>query len=221
MVRPTWVTAVGVLGIIFGCTGILGGGQQIMMPKILVFQQDMMADMQADMQRARNNSNCHSDAASNAAGIGHDNSANGSAGASGPSEPAGKPCRSASTQIPDFPEFLKDMWNFPAWFPTFMVISGVIRCLVAALYLFSAIWFIQLKPSSVWLFSVALSLSIALGIAQFVATLFAGTFMLAVMMAGSSVGMVIDAVLLLVIWLSDRTAFKARPSTLEASTASS
>jgi hypothetical protein len=191
-----------------------------MMPKILVFQQDMMADMQADMQRARNNSNCHSDTATNPTGSGDGHSANGSADASGTAEPAAKPCRSASTQTPEFPEFLKDMWNFPTWFPTFMVISGAIRCLVAALYLFSAIWFIQLKPSSVWLFSVALSLSIALGIAQFVATLFAGTFMLAVMMAGSSVGMVIDAVLLLVIWLSDRTVFKARPPTLEATTAS-
>ena len=92
-----------------------------------------------------------------------------------------------------------------------MEVSGALRSLIGAFYLFSAIWFIQLKPSAIWLFSAALSLSIVLGIAQFATVFFTGTFLLVVMMAGSSVGMLLDAVLLVVIWMSDRSAFRPIP----------
>lgn len=42
MEKPTWVKVIGILGIIFGCTGILGSLNIIVMPKIMGFQQEMM-----------------------------------------------------------------------------------------------------------------------------------------------------------------------------------
>ncbi len=46
MKRPTWVTVVGVLGIIFGCLGIIGAGQEIFMPKIMQIQKEMFSKME-------------------------------------------------------------------------------------------------------------------------------------------------------------------------------
>ncbi|MGD8669435.1 MAG: hypothetical protein PVF31_05095 [Desulfobacterales bacterium] len=45
MKRPTWVTIVGVLGIIFSCLGILAAGQEMIMPKILEMQKEMLSDI--------------------------------------------------------------------------------------------------------------------------------------------------------------------------------
>jgi len=44
--KPTWVTVIGVLGIIFGCFGILGGGQEIAMPKMMKMQKEMLTAME-------------------------------------------------------------------------------------------------------------------------------------------------------------------------------
>ena len=221
MARPSWVTAVGVLGIIFGCTGILGGGQQMLLPKMLAFQKEMFSDMKTDMDRARRNSNCHNDSAVSSSGS--DSSAagvtSGEGVASGEAGVPKRPCQAAPFPGPGFPAVFQDLWNFPPWFATWMEISGALRCLVGAFYLFSAIWFIQLKPSSIGLFSTALSLSIMLGVAQLFATFFTATFLLAAMMAGSSVGLVFDLVLLIVIWVSDRTAFRPLPAAIERSPA--
>ena len=42
MKRPTWVTIVGVLIIIFGVFGIFGSGQLIFMPTMMEFQKDLL-----------------------------------------------------------------------------------------------------------------------------------------------------------------------------------
>jgi hypothetical protein len=212
-VRPSWVTAIGVLGIIFGCTAILGGGQQMMMPKILAFQKQMFADMSADMERARKNSNCHNDSA--VPGSAADSSARSVGSGAVPAPRA--PCQAGSLPFSSagVPALFQDLWSFPPWFATWMVITGALRTVIGALYLFSAIWFIQMKPSSIWLFSVALSLSILLGVVQLAATFFAASFMVAAMMAGSSVGMIFDVVMLIVIWMSDRSAFRPAPVVLD------
>ena len=49
MKRPGWVTAVGVIGIIIGCLGIVGAGQSIMMPKMLDIQKEFWTEMKASM----------------------------------------------------------------------------------------------------------------------------------------------------------------------------
>lgn len=42
MNKPTWVKVIGILGIIFGCTGILGSFQLMVLPKIFEFQQKLL-----------------------------------------------------------------------------------------------------------------------------------------------------------------------------------
>ena len=46
MEKPTWVKVVGILGIIFGVTGLFGGMQTTMMPTVMDFQQRMLESIQ-------------------------------------------------------------------------------------------------------------------------------------------------------------------------------
>jgi hypothetical protein len=42
MKRPTWVTVIGVLAIIFGCLGVMNATSTIMLPRMLEFQKSFM-----------------------------------------------------------------------------------------------------------------------------------------------------------------------------------
>jgi len=51
MQRPTWVLAVGILGIVFGIFGIIGSGQSILMPVFMKFQKQMMPQIEEQIQK--------------------------------------------------------------------------------------------------------------------------------------------------------------------------
>jgi len=51
MMRPTWVTVVGVLVIIFGCFGLFGSGKMIILPQILAFEQKILHSVEDEMRR--------------------------------------------------------------------------------------------------------------------------------------------------------------------------
>ena len=51
MKRPTWATVVGIMGIIIGCFGILGGGQFMMMPKMMEMQKEVWSGMQESIEK--------------------------------------------------------------------------------------------------------------------------------------------------------------------------
>jgi hypothetical protein len=51
MKRPTWATVVGIIGIVMGCFGILGGGQLMIMPKMMEMQKGMWTAMQESMEK--------------------------------------------------------------------------------------------------------------------------------------------------------------------------
>ena len=51
MKRPTWATVISVLGIILSLLGLLGAGQDIMMPKMMEFQKQMFTQMEEIQKR--------------------------------------------------------------------------------------------------------------------------------------------------------------------------
>ena len=51
MKRPTWVTIVGIMGIVFGCFGILGNGQMMIMPKMLKLQKKIWSGMKESFEK--------------------------------------------------------------------------------------------------------------------------------------------------------------------------
>ncbi len=141
MKKPTWVTVVGILGIIFSCLGILGAGQEMIMPKMLQMQKEMVSDIgnmiEKEMEKERAKQS------------------NRQGGQKGGAEfPMGM-----------FKSFTK-MFDFPPWYGTWSIISGILKLLICAFFLFASIRLLQLKPSSIRLFYWAAGSSIALGVVK-------------------------------------------------------
>lgn len=49
--RPRWMTTIGILGIVFGCFGLMSAAQTIFMPTFMEFQRKAFTAMQADAAR--------------------------------------------------------------------------------------------------------------------------------------------------------------------------
>lgn len=187
MKRPTWATIVGILGIIFGCIGILGAGQEIFMPKMLKIQNEMFTEMEkvAAEQRAKNSSekiNAEQDS------------------------------RNQNLALsPEMFEPMRKMWEYPDWFGPWSIFTGVVKAIISAIYLLASIWLLQIKPSSISLFYWAAGLSIALCVLKGIATLSALSFMGMAMMLGSSFAAFIDIILIIVVITGNKEAFQLQP----------
>ena len=51
MKRPTWATAIGIIGIVIGSFGVLGSVQSMMMPMMVEFQKSMISTMQDAIEK--------------------------------------------------------------------------------------------------------------------------------------------------------------------------
>ena len=182
MKRPTWATVVGVLGIIFSCLGILGAGQEIIMPKIFKFQKEMISDfkeiIQEEIEKERANQ----------------------------LDQEGGINSSADIPMGIFQSFIK-MMDFPDWFGTWSIISGILKLLVSGFFLLASIRLLQIKPSSIRLFYWAAGSSIALGVLKGMVALSAVSFMAIAMMFGGVFGIVIDIVLIIIVATGNKEAF--------------
>jgi hypothetical protein len=182
MKRPTWATVVGVLGIIFSCLGILGAGQEIMMPKIVKFQKEMFSDfekiIQEEIEKERTN------------------------------QPDQEGENKSGAEIPMgiFQSIIK-MMDFPDWFGTWSIISGILKLLVSAFFLLASIRLLQMKTSSIKLFYWAAGSSIALGVLKGIVALSAVSFMAIAMMFAGVFGIIIDIVLIIVVATGNKEAF--------------
>ncbi len=182
MKRPTWVTVVGVLGIIFSCLGILGAGQEMIMPKMLEMQKEMLSDfekmIEAEMEKER------------------DKQSNNQGGRrSGAEFPMGM-----------FKSVTK-MFDFPEWYGTWSIISGIIKLAISALFLLASICLLQLKPSSIRFFYWVAGSSIALGVIKGAVAVLAVSFIGIAMMFGGIFGIIIDIILIIVVATGNKAAF--------------
>lgn len=179
MKRPTWATVVGILGIIFGVFGILGGGQEMMMPKMLEMQKEMFSKIEEAQKK--------------------DNSAS-----------------HQTVQLPtEMRSMMEETWNYPPWFGSWSIFSGISRALISALYLFAAIWMLQVKPTAIKLFYWAAGLSIFLSLLKLIVAAFATDSFMGIGMAmGSAFGGLIDLVLIVVVATADKSAFANEGKTL-------
>ena len=182
MKRPTWATVVGVLGIIFSCLGILGAGQEIIMPKIFKFQKEMFSDfekiIQEEIEKERTNQ----------------------------TDQEGENKSSSEIPLGIFKSFTK-MMDFPDWFGTWSIISGILKLLISAFFLLASIRLLQMKTSSIKLFYWAAGSSIALGFLKGIVALSAVSFMAIAMMFGGVFGIVIDIVLIIIVATGNKEAF--------------
>ncbi len=187
MKRPKWVTIVGILAIIFGCLGVLAGGQQLMMPKMLKMQKEMFTEFSKNIEKHQAETSSSEDNID-------DQTKN-------LEEPA----------LPDISKSFDKMFDVPPWFEKWSLISGVLKSLVSALYLFAGIWLLLMKLNSVKLFYCAAGISIALNIVEIIVAFSASSFMIMAAGAGDAFGLLIDVVLIIVVVTGDKSAFQALP----------
>lgn len=158
--RPGWVTPVAVLGIVFGCFGILGASQTLLMPLVLPMEQQMLSAIQTQPPGHQG-----SDALSQA-GAGFLN---------------------------------KWLRGIPSWFTAWSVGLGAINMIIAGVYVFGAIWLLLMRPLGLRIFAIGLAASIAVTFVRMAGLTAALGFFGLAMSTGSMLGVIIDAVLLVVI----------------------
>jgi hypothetical protein len=175
--RPTWVTVVAVIGIIFSSFGILGAGSTMLMPKMMEFQKQMFSDIRVQMEKEYAQK-----------------------GTSPQVE------QSKQEAIAMF-ESMQKLWNFPKWFNTWSVITGLLQAIICGFYLFACIGLLQMKPSSIKMFYFAAGAKIAHSILNGIVGIMASSFMAMAMMFGSAFGIIFHIVLIIVVATADKTAF--------------
>jgi hypothetical protein len=102
------------------------------------------------------------------------------------------------------------MWDFPEWYGTWSIISGILILFVSAFFLFASIRLLQIKPSSIKLFYWAAGSKIALSVLMIAVTISAMSFMGIAMLFGGVFGIVIDIVLIVVVATGNKAAFYSR-----------
>lgn len=178
--RPTWVTIVGVLGIIASSFGILAGSQTIIMPKMLKIQKQMFSEMAKQTEKE------HAETTS----------------LSGSSK-ANMLSMNSGTMLAS----MNKMWDLPKWYNTWSVVTGLLQLFISGFYLFTCIWLLQIKPVSIKMFYFAASAKIIHGIINGIVAAMASSFMMMTWMVAGVFGIIIHIVLLIVVATGNKEIF--------------
>lgn len=188
MQRPTWATVIGILAIIFGSFGVLGGGQEMIMPQMLKFQKGMFSTIGEQMEKELSRELRRAEEKGDTRAL--------------------EKKRDDQEMAREMMGMFESMWDLPQWFAGFSVGTGVLKILISALYLLAGIWLLQVKPVAIKLFYWAAGASIALALLKGVALLTTGSFFGMLMLAGGVFSAVIDVVLIIVVATADKEAFQ-------------
>ena len=195
MKRPTWATVVGILGVIFGALGILGGAFEMMMPRMLKMQRELVQDIREEFRRQTVRDRRHADTTR--------------APAKQPTAQTAPHAASPDTAMPPEAIFdmLDDMCRTPPWFERWSAPMGITRMVISLAYLLAAIALLQVKRYGIRLFYVAagaalLLAAIKLGIGAATDSM----FLMSILM-GAALTAAIDLVLLVVVATGDKRAF--------------
>ncbi len=118
---------------------------------------------------------------------------------------------SASSRDEDFDrmaESMEKMWNTPVWFGAWSVLFGVIKLMVCGFGLFAYISLLQVKPYAVKFVYWALGLAIGLTLIKGAVSVASMSFMVMAMGIGSIFGLMVNIVLLIVVGISDKSAYR-------------
>lgn len=104
-------------------------------------------------------------------------------------------------------EMSRKFLSLPDWFYKLSVIFGIIGFLIYVYYLFSSVWLILVKKNAVQLFYIAIALSMFLSLSRIIAASFSRSLIGFIFMSGSVIGIAINIILLVIVAISDKSAF--------------
>lgn len=192
--RPGWVTTVAVLGIIFGALGIFGSGQSIIMPFVMRMQMDMMQEMESSFNALP------------------------PATTPLPTSPADTDVDATDTDASMTPPpgppapfgIMRRMFVMPDWFPAWSVVSGGLGLILSVFYIVAGVLLLGMKRGGLTLLYWTLALRIVLRVVGVGMLIAAMSFMLMGLLLTTVLGLVADAVVLVVAAVGDKSAFPPR-----------
>jgi len=107
-------------------------------------------------------------------------------------------------------QMMEKMSAVPDWFSMFCIIAGITAFFVSGFYIFASIRILQARPSAINLFYAAAGISIGFAILKTMIVMSAISFMGMGMITGGLLGIVINAVLLIVVATGEKDAFVPR-----------
>lgn len=179
---PTWGSVIGVLGIIFGALGMLGGTYELIMPKMIDMQQEMMVAMkeqaQAEQKRKSQQPNYPDDSS-----------------------------KKSDVDPTAMFDSMEKMWRIPPWYRTWSLVNGALALILGAAYILAAIFLIIVRAGAPTIFVGVAGLSIIRNLAALGLGISAGSFVAFWSASSSAMGLLIDLVLVIIVLVSDRSPY--------------
>jgi len=191
MQRPTWVTIVAVMAWVFGGFGVMGGAQEIILPHMLDMQKEVLQSMNELVQQQQNQNNTSKDI------VDPDN------------------VREQGFNPFKLMDYFSQQMELPAWFRTYAPLFGTISILISMSYLLSGVLMFMLKPFAPMVFNFTLAISILWGIISAVIYGVSENIVLIMNVPASITSVIIDIVLMIVIALNSKEAFRTERSNVE------
>jgi hypothetical protein len=180
--RPTWATIVGILGIFFGCLGLLGAVRIIVMPHLMELQAEVLKSLQQSIENLEV-----------------------STGQQMPLERSST--ENAMKAREDTADELENIYDLPDWYGTWSLVAGLLAAIASGLYVFASIRLLQVKPSAIKLFYLAVGLSITVTLLRCLVATASRSLMAPDVLVGSIPAMVIHTVLVTVVATGNKEAF--------------
>ena len=183
--KPTWVSIIGVLLIVFGAFGIFGGAQEIMMPTIMEMQKGVLDSIGKSIESGMHET-------------------------SGDQQGNSGQQKAQQEQMAKLFTGMMEQFQPPEWYKSWAAVFGLISIVVSVLYLVSGIFLLMIKRFAIPVFYVAIGASITWAIIQGVIFSQSPSGMLLSKIPGSIASIVIDIILVVVVIAADKEAFAKR-----------
>ena len=208
---PSWASVVGVMGLIFGLSGMGNGAYEIAVPYIFALQQQIMDAIEETGEFDEPSLECSADNA-DAEWTDSDTDDEYAVEEEGAGEEAldeDEVDADTQAQIDEITHMMADMFATPPWYQKWTALNGSLALLLGAAYLLASIFLLLLRPGAPRLFMWVAGLSICRGVMA--ASVVASSFSIMMLWSGLSavVGILIDVVLIIVVSVSDRSAYAA------------
>ena len=179
--RPTWVTAIGVITLVFGLFSILGATQELLTPRFIDMQQTVEMHIH-DMAKESSK-----DGKSNIKITIDD--------------------ETLILSVDEVMAAVTDVFDVPKWFAEWAFTIGVISMAIALLYCFGGISLLMANEISLPIFYCVMGMSILWEIIRIALFAQSEAILLLVQIPFSVFSIIIDVILLLIVLTSRRTSF--------------
>ncbi|WP_298632613.1 hypothetical protein [uncultured Umboniibacter sp.] len=179
--RPTWVTLVGILTLVFGFFSLIGAGQELAVPRFLEMQQEIVMHVEDMAEESAIDGSAEIEITLDG--------------------------EQTTVDVDEIMVFVVHLFDVPEWFESWAFTIGVISLAIAVLYCIGGITLLMANEVSLPIFYTALALSMlweSVRIAIFAQT---EAPLLIMQIPISGVSLLIDVILLVIVLSAEKTSF--------------